>query len=318
MTSTTAAPGEQAAPRFWTLPQLLAWVWLRDLGVIERLRRSPDKKGAVTLMLDLIAARIGAPAAPAPPEGEEKSGKPEPSPSATPGSRSASCPGVPSPADLGSGAGDKPAGGIYGDPFLPDPVVINGRSIGISGAAPPPPSDDFPGMFSGSAEAEADIRKYWVGGELDITGRLQGRGPRESIPLLERLDLGLDPDENTASAKDRLMNPRWWGELLVEISAALGIWPPRVVQGREAATAALTETAGDATATPTRKQRQRRSLEEKKACITDYTNRCAASGTKPKITELARKLGMDPRTLREAWEALGHSLDRGGPRGPVR
>jgi hypothetical protein len=199
---------------YWTLLQVLAWVFLRDPELVARCgtdvhedRRHAEEvvlpqdgrptkvlvempgRPPSTLMIALVAAQRGA--------------------------TETAFPGSPDQVRGGSGAGIEQKA----EPPLPQ---------GFSSAVPPTSSAKF--KFETMETAEDEIAGRFRRGELGVIGRFMGRDARVQIPADQLLDAQIDWDRSCifGKAPPRLWMgpPRWWSDVLIERLVVLRLWPP--------------------------------------------------------------------------------------------
>jgi hypothetical protein len=196
---------------YWTLLQGLAWVFLGDPELVARCgATAPDRQFGKAQIL---------------PDGTKIV--------------SLTSPARPSTLTIDVAAAARGAGvsattvttvGAENEPRLPE---------GVRPAVPAAASKQFEkAEFQTREAAQNEILRRFRSGELPISGRRQGRGLREVIPVLERVDIELDWDHGRGSGKGP---DQQWDDLRGERAAWLRLWPAPIL-GAESSGAAADET----------------------------------------------------------------------------
>jgi hypothetical protein len=198
--------------QYWTLLQGLAWVFLGDPALVSRCgTAAPDRRfGQEQILSD--GTKIV----------------------------SLTSPGPPSTITIDVAAAARGAGasattvttvGAENEPRLPE---------GVRPVVPAAASKQFEtAEFQTSEAAQSEILRCFRSGELPISGRRRGRGPREVIPVLERVDIELDWDHGCGWGKGP---GQQWDDLCGERAAWLRLWPGPILV-TESSGAAAAETA---------------------------------------------------------------------------
>jgi len=117
--------------------------------------------------------------------------------------------------------------GAENEPRLPD---------GVRPAVPAAASKQFEkAEFQTREAAQNEILRRFRSGELPISGRRQGRGLHEVIPVLERVDIELDWDHGRGRRKDP---DQQWDDLRGERDAWLRLWPAPILGAASSGAAA--------------------------------------------------------------------------------
>jgi hypothetical protein len=197
--------------QYWTLLQGLAWVFLGDPALVARCGTgAPDRQfGQEQILPD--GTKIVSPTSPRPP-------------STLAIDVAAAARGVAASATTVTTVGAE------NEPRLPQ---------GLRLAVPAAASKQFEkAEFQSRETAQSEILRRFRSGELAISGRRQGRGLREDIPVLERVDIELDWDHSRGWGKGPHQQ---WDDLRGERDAWLRLWPAPIL-GAESSGPAADET----------------------------------------------------------------------------